>query len=643
MKLPRALWFLSLLTLLVAAAFAVDLTPWLRGGFGWRWQYAPVLDARVLPLLLAVSVYVAVGAWLLLRRPRLVLAWALIGAVVMSVTAAHARSGDALGLLFERTASLVASGEHPAAAMIDWGGGEWRDWTAAMARYSGNLGTSPPGMFMLYALTAGLFESTPAAADALYRTLLPYQCHNYDLLALSPVWWAAAWFGILTPLFAALGVLPLWSIVRRAAGVQAAQIAVLWYALIPGMAAFATSSSTLFPLLALLIFDLLARGLDHGGLTRRGALWLLAAGVLYGLGLFLNFVFLPLAALYGLYALAHHALVARRNGRPFAALLAAGGWVLMGAALPWALFTLATGQTFFDLLGQSLSYHLQLDRPYAFWVWFHVWDWAVWTGLLWVLLAVWGLWRNLRGDARRTSPPLIGVALALAVLALTLSGTTRGESGRVWLFLAPFAAAAGAESLVRWLPRDGAAVRRAWALITGAQAALMIALLLAVDAYPAPDMTPPAVPVALSAAQPVDALFSDQSDGSQFRLTGWDFDRDSHPPALVLRWEGGTRATGPHWFGALLIAPDGATVPVEAWQPKQAEGMDARFPTTCWAPGLTVWDRVPLPLTADAAAGDWWISLAAFGDDSQPEGRLTVTTGTGEADVQVGLGPLVMP
>ncbi|HRL12958.1 MAG TPA: hypothetical protein PKX07_13830, partial [Aggregatilineales bacterium] len=70
MKLPRALWIMSLLTLVVAAAFAVDLTPWLRGGFGWRWQYAPAFDARVLPLLIAAVVYVAGGGWLLGRRPR---------------------------------------------------------------------------------------------------------------------------------------------------------------------------------------------------------------------------------------------------------------------------------------------------------------------------------------------------------------------------------------------------------------------------------------------------------------------------------------------------------------------------------------------------------------------------------------------
>ena len=27
--------------LLVALAFAFDLSPWLRGGYGWRWQYLP--------------------------------------------------------------------------------------------------------------------------------------------------------------------------------------------------------------------------------------------------------------------------------------------------------------------------------------------------------------------------------------------------------------------------------------------------------------------------------------------------------------------------------------------------------------------------------------------------------------------------
>lgn len=632
---PRLFWFIIALTLLIAAAFAFNISEWLRGGFGWRWEYVAVGDWRTLPLILVAIIY-AVGAWAVFKRmPRAVIAWALIGAVLLAVAAAIARDGDALRLFFARTASLVASGEHPSAALIDWAGGEWRDWTAVMAEYGGNVGTSPPGMFMLYALSAALIDAVPGASDALYRHLLVYQCHNYDLLALTPAAWASAWFGILTPVLAALGVFPLWSLTRRAAGETAARFAVLGYALIPGMMAFATSSSTLFPLLALIIFDLLMRALKRGLASRGGVLWLVAAGGVYGAGMFLNFVFLPLAALYGFYTLTHYAFVDRRAGRPLWTPIAVGAIFGAGALIPWVIFFAITGETFFDLLAQSLGYHLQLDRPYAFWVWFHVWDWAVWSGIGWVLVALVGLWRGLKPEHRRIHPPLIGLSLALTVLALTLSGTTRGESGRIWLFLSPFALAAAAETLTRFTAAPH--TRRLWGALMGAHVALALALGLFIEAYPAPDLPPPPAPPQVSVSQPIDALFTDRASGARFRLTGWDAAQNGENITLSLQWEGVQRPLEAYFFGATLVSPDGQTYPVEAWQP----GLEGarRYPTTCWDAGVIVGDTLPIALPVNAAAGDWWLSLAAFGDDTHPEGRLAVSTAQGE-DVQIGLGPI---
>jgi len=38
-----------------------------------------------------------------------------------------------------------------------------------------------------------------------------------------------------------------------------------------------------------------------------------------------------------------------------------------------------------------------------------------------------------------------------------------------------------------------------------------------------------------------------------------------------------------------------------------------KYPTSCWQPGQPIVDQVELPLGAGAVAGDWWLSLRAFG------------------------------
>jgi hypothetical protein len=671
-KRNRYTWIV-LITLCVALVFAFDLTPWVRGGFGWRWQYAPVPLVRALPLIALMLLYIA-GGWLLLtrtRRARWMLLWALVGTAALSFAVAYAREGDALYFLFTRTASIVASAEWWGAAQVDWSGGGWRDWLAVMrdlGQTTSNMATSPPGMPMLYALAADLFGRVPAAGDALYRGLLPYQCHNFDLLMLSPAQWGAAWVGMLSPVWAGLAVFPIYTIARRVAPHGDARIPVFWWALVPGILAFATSSSTLFPVIALWVMDWLMRGLSG----RRA--WLIAAGTLYSVGMFLNFIFLPLAALYGFYTLLYFWFVERPRGVHWTRPIIVGVWFGIGAALPWLVFYGATGQTFFQMLTASLNTHLDLERPYAYWVWMHVWDWAVWTGLAFVLLALLGK----RAAHRDPINNVLPLALLLTVLAFTLSGTTRGESGRIWLVLSPFALIAfsrqpsavsredktRADTQVRPYSAQPVSPSSARAFpfplstfhfslpfpqpffplstfhfpLLFTQACFTLILVLCLDVYNAPDLTPPPTPQAVSTSQPVDAVFSTR-DGDGYRLTGWDAHVEGDTLTLNLAWAGITRPTQPQWFSAILVAPDGTTYPVEAWQPSSAiAGVD--YPTTCWAAGMQVGDSVSLPLPPAAVSGDWYISLAAFGGGALADERLTVTLPDGAQDGQIGLGPV---
>jgi hypothetical protein len=221
---------------------------------------------------------------------------------------------------------------------------------------------------------------------------------------------------------------------------------------------------------------------------------------------------------------------------------------------------------------------------------------------------------------------VLTLALLLTMAVLIFAGIARGETGRVWLFFAPFvlmSAAAGLQT-----EKSG----RSWLLLSGAQVALLLVVAGTWVLINAPNMSPPPEsPGPVTAHQPVDAVFADS-----FRLVGWDAQPTTNRIQLHLNWQDLNPVTTPYWFSALLVAPDGS-LPQESqvWQ-----GLDTRYPTTCWQPGEIVGDTISLPLPDDAQSGDWWLSLSVFADKSDPEDRLLVTLPDGTIDNQVGIGPI---
>ena len=611
-------------TLVVALLIAVNASEWLRGGFGWRWNYELAPLARLLPLILTSAVYVFGALWLTRRTKNAapVLAWAVIGGVALALAGTAARQPDVGYELFTRTASL-ATGQQWAAAQVDWASGEWRSWAGVMTRLGGRVTNIPPGAPILYAALSDVLERVPTLAKPIQNWLIAYQCNNYELLAYSPGLWASSLLGMLMPLWAALTALPIYGLARRFIGADA-RYAALWWALVPAVIVFVASWSTIYPLLAVLCFWALAKGLD----SERGVFWLVLSGVLYGVGVFINFALIPLPLLLGLYTLGNRLLVNRRG---IVTAITAGILFGVGMILPWLVYWLVSGETFFDLLSASMQFHLNLDRPYLFWVGMHLWDWLLWTGVGFGALGIVYLWKARSQNITRLAA--LAGSLALTMLILILSGTARGETGRVWLFFSPFLLIVGAGALRQLkMPRFGA--------LTATQAVYAIAIVASLNAMTTDLLPPPSAPQ-VSVSRLVDATFS---DGSQdiFRLTGWDYTATDDGFDLRLNWQGLNQTTTPYWFGAALVSPSGETVGVDAWQP----GGEVRYPTTCWANQATIGDTIHIALPADAPSGDWWLSLAAYPGTAYlgtgGEGQLTVTQARQPPDTQIGLGPITI-
>lgn len=613
--MPRSIWLIIALSVGLAIIIGFDLTPWVRGGYGWRWEYHPAEFSRTIVLIITMLAYVAGGIWII-RHTRHIMLWGIIGTIAISYLAVYVHTGDAFHTMLGRTIGSTTA-QHEAAAQLDWEGGEWENWSDYMRSTDGHIALAPPGAVLWYGMLNNTLDNIPTLTETLREPLVTADCQNYAFISYTPAEQASAWFGMLMPLWASLTIFPLAAIARRLTDEEGAKWAVLWWALVPGVAAFASSWNTLYPLLAALAFWMLLRGFESS------RLWLIGSGFFTGLALFTNFAFMPLLGVLGVYTLAHY-------WRNFPRAVIAGVWVGIGILIPWLIFYLPTGQTIFDMLQAALDYHFDLDRPYWFWVGMHIWDFVMWAGagLMLAGLLAFRHWN-------KQKPPLMTLALSITLIVMALSGTARGETGRVWLFLAPMLLIAAVDG-VRRIDNTS----RAFTAVTASHALLSVVLIANLPVmdtdYPKP---PPPPMVAGGINYPLNSSFM-ANEKPAFVLESWYAAQRGDSIHLALQWRGTHQMYAPYWFSAMLIAPDGSTSQPILWQPREVDGKQNRYPTTCWQPNVLFEDEVIIPLPADAPSGDWWISLAAFGDSTQPEGRLQVFHMDTTIDSQVGIGPV---
>lgn len=604
--------------LMLAFLLVTDLVPFLRGGFGWQWPYQPASMSTILLLILVLTVYVAIG-WLLRRcSARWLLCWSMIGVVAISVGVLRLRADDAFAELVARTMSPLTTGIHALAADLPPDDPGWREWTTVMQRYEGQIAhvtLAPPALPLVYAALFRLLDGAPGIAAALQSPLIPYQCSQYQFLSYSPSEWAGVWLGVLMPFWAALGAIPLYIAARRYLSPSAAKVALLIFPLVPALTLFTPTWNTVYPLMSLAAFIALAHGIDA-----RRTRWLILAGFLSGLWIFVNFAFVPLLLFFGVYTLSRWWFAETRAS--FLRPVSTGLWFGVGLAAPWIVYGVLTGQTPWALLSTSMGQHLSLEREYLPWVWLHFWDWALWTGLPLILLWLAAVWR---WKAKR-QPPLLAFSLLITVTILVFSNFARGETGRVWLLFAPFALLAAVDGLERLKAGSRGTlaaliVQCIWLTAVGS------VIIAAETALPGrPDAPAP---------QTVDNPLGVRFDPG-FELLGWSAVQVGDDIDLTLNWQATRQLVEPYWFSGLIVSPDGQPVgSAFVWMPDET-----RYPTTCWQAGEIVTDHVTIPLPDAIEPGDYWLSLTAF-SDAYGQDRVNIVSGD-LADTQVGFGAITI-
>jgi hypothetical protein len=217
--------------------------------------------------------------------------------------------------------------------------------------------------------------------------------------------------------------------------------------------------------------------------TQRHWAWAAVAGLIAAAAMFVSLSALALVALGGIFLLLRATRQVGQSGdsswsdtRSAAVpLLAFGAGVLAGLGGWYALGVDAAA-----VFSQGLGAHSSITgraswRSYEVWVWMNLVEFAVFAGLPLVALAGASVPRivaTLRELSSSALPAYLGAAALIGLVMLDLSGTVKGETGRLWLFFVPWLAAAGAPDLM-----DESGSR--WRLLavtlalTGAQLVLM--------------------------------------------------------------------------------------------------------------------------------------------------------------------------
>lgn len=623
---------------LIAVLFGV--TPYLRGPDEWRWGDAGRhFDWRILPLLFLLLGVVGIALWTESHRPRFRSRRAEGGFLALLVALSLAEQVAVLVLepdgplaqIFQRTVSPMSNGYYMAALNI---GQDAADLSGFLRTYPSHMPnfvsqhprTHPPGLVVSHWLVIRAVQHLPALGRPLETWTRRHQCPTIvgegrvasDLAG-------ALVAGVLIMFVGALTVVPVYLLGRRIGGEDWARRAAILYLLVPAAAMFVPTPDQIYPFVAassLLAFQI--------GLERELPAYTFLSGLLISVGSFFSFSCGVIVLFLALYALLRPGRPPLRSVNRWFSMAA---WFAAGVAAVWLIYYLLSEVSVLEVLTVARTQHQALTashRSYLTWLGFNLYDFFAFLGWPLAFLVVKGAVVRKRSVGRA-----MVWALILTLFLLDLSGTTRAEVARLWLFLMPLAALVAAGVLAQnwgdWRS-DTRDVWR-WRTIGALQAALVLVLAFSWEVTVFVPHPVPAVPRRFESspiARPVSAVFD-----NQIELIGYDLApsaiRSGETLDLTLHWRALVEPQQSHKVFVHLLDSDGALR-------TQADGVPVAWalPTTCWVRGEIITDPYTLTLPPDAPPGDYTLAVGLYLEATME--RLPVDNGD-----RVRLGPVSVP
>ena len=615
---------LALTSLLLISLIVTDGSSILRGpepdSAVWFWTYAWRGFERAWWLFLVVVGYLALGYWWLHEEKStkwinsLALSSLFVLVIALQMAVLNLERGDPVAELIDRTLAVNSNGYFTTALNSDDLNATLRDYPALMPRFeSEHARTHPPGLVVLNWLALSGLERFDGISAELAQSIRPNRCNDiwlYNQPDHVPA--ALGVMAVLPVLAAGLCVIPAYLLAQRLTQTDG-KLATLFVATIPALLLFVPLPDQLYALLILLIIYSLHEGIQ------RGKAWLfLISGVLLSLSTFLslgNGVVLLIALGYALLSW----WVSRKAWTGRIALWAA--LFGLGAASVWLIYWLGWGVAPWAIAQAGIAQHYELVtqfRSYATWLGYNCVDLIVFVGLPvfagFVAAALLAM-PNLRRHSAENNA-VLAFTLLIFLGLLSLSGTTRGETGRLWLFFMPLLAIVAGNWFAKrwrsWPPRLG---------LVALQLAFVVALALAWQQVDAVIVV--AEPPTATVQKPqttINARFD-----ANIWLMRYHIDKssmlnkstDAATLPITLYWTASTPSDYPYTVFVHLVNAAGELVAQSDSYP-----VTGAWPSTCWLPETVVADTHVIPLPADRADGPYALRVGLY--DARTGARLPV-------------------
>jgi hypothetical protein len=595
-------WLIVLVTAVFSALVFTDALPLLRGPLGWRWSlnqsglpWWPTLLAGGLFLL----VWWGLGRWLDgVQRPFAVpLALTTLFLITLGLQAAQLTRfhPNPAAILYERLASDQASGYFSAAQEIAHLPTFLREFPERMPTFRADPHprSKPPGIVLLYWGWEQILAGVPSLAATIGHWARSVICNNLWLATRSNTALSAnVVMGFLTPIISALAIFPAYGLANRFWGRRQGWLAAGLVAILPGRLIFAPHMDTVYPL-----FALLALFLVDTGLRRKRPFLSFLGGLCIGIATFMSLINGLVAVVIGLYVIGVY--LPTRN---FQRVIQHGLAIFAGTFLLWAVYWAIFGVTMWEIYAAAAPARHDLERSYTVWLVGNLYDFGIFAGLGLFLLAL-----PNRGDRSTEKTAVLALLAAFwgTLLLFNLSGSIRGEVGRIWLMFAPFPALLAAR-IVNGGHKRG--------LGTAVLASAVLASVAMGGRWQTTEVEWPIVPLSYESAQiPADATFIQAKLGENITLAGFELVQADQLDVMLF-WETAVRPDIPYTVFLHLLDESGAIVAQQDTMPQ-----NGALPTTCWQPNSTIPDAHTLDL-ASLPPGSYTLQAGLY--DQQTAMRL---------------------
>ncbi len=626
----RRTWLLSILaaglTLAYVLALTLNVSPLLRGPGDWRWTLrAPQSPDRLWMPLAVIAVLVAIillvdrrlGARPTSRVVWIALCVVALAAPVLQVSLLAVKEHDPFQELFDQTITPYDSGFFSVVLGVDDLNAFLRNYPDVMRQMPDQIGfrprTHPPGAMAVMWLGGWALDRIPVLATPIVDRLRLYRCEDPALTEFADSQFTRAVAQMALPLMSGLTVFPLFALGKRLFGHRIGFIAAACYPLIPAVNAWPTFWDVLYPLtmcIALLAVEM--------GLEGRRPVFFLIGGLAVSLASWFSFGNLVMAAVAVFYGFVR-VWMSRRNPQPvetarpehvrqfnWHTALLGSMWFALGMMSVWFVYWLGWGVTGWQVYESALRAHQEMVRPYWTYLLYNLYDFFLFAGIPVTVCFV-------AQSAARSRLSRMGVApgeraqdaLVLTWLAVLLGldivGITRGEVGRLWLFLMPVVLLIGAGAFVA---RRGTT----W-LFLGALGVQTLVMSLVLVTAPT-DLREPVRHTPNFDLPRVQHTTQARLDG-RIDLLGYDLPRDAvklgQPLELTLYWKSVAPSRLQYTVFAHLLDASGTLRAQQDAMPR-----DGALPTSCWRVGEVVSDTLAVYLPADALPGAYTLQVGMY-------------------------------